>query len=207
MMNNLISIITVAFNRPEFIEWQYKLLKKYLKGKFIYSVYNNSPNAQIGNEIHQSCKQLQLDCFNVPQNLCPTDGASLRAGTSLDYAIKHNVEHYNNRYMLILDSDLFLVNHLNPLDRLKGNHLLGMTQQKQTLFYYSNQLILADILNLPNFINEKKFPPGTINDEACDCGAFLFNYIKKNKIKHVGLNKKGSGSIKEKDLAKIAPPL
>ena len=49
-----INVITVCYNEPIFIEYQYKLLKKYLQNNFSFYVYDNSPNEfKISNDVNE----------------------------------------------------------------------------------------------------------------------------------------------------------
>ena len=57
------SVITVAFNQPEFIEYQYNLLKKFFKNDFEFFVYNNSIDEKISNDIKNKCDKNKIKYF------------------------------------------------------------------------------------------------------------------------------------------------
>ena len=68
-------IITCVVNNPIFIEIQYKLLKKYIKGgdfEFIvfndakgFPDYTNSGDATIKRQIQEMCNNLGVKCINI----------------------------------------------------------------------------------------------------------------------------------------------
>jgi len=178
--DNEISIITVIYNQSDFIKYQYLLLKKFMKNKFRYYCYNNADNDIVRENINRICIELGITSINIPQNIFDNNNnPSYRAGLSLDHAIKHNVDEYGSKYMIILDSDMFLIDYLD-LNEIQGD-FVGIKQYREGIEYYNNQLSYLNLTNLPNFENEVKFLPGIINGINTDCGGYLYNYFMNNK--------------------------
>lgn len=200
-----LSVVVVAFNMPEFIEIQYLLLKKYLLNDFDLFIYNNSDQNDISNNIQNECARINLQCINVPQNIFTGSDASHRAGKSLDYAINHNMVNYPGyTHMMILDSDMFLAGDFDIIESLGDSDIMGIYQQREHVFYYTNQLIFANLQNLPNFEVENKFLPGIIDGQGTDCGGYLYEYINKYNIKHSAVvNNIHSGKINSSNISEI----
>jgi hypothetical protein len=199
-----VSVITVTYNKPEFIKPQRDLLVKFLKNEFDYFVYNNSDS-------HVDEKKIEGECFNnnikyhrIPQNIFSGGGPSYRAGLSLDYAIKHNIENFSPDYMLILDSDMFLYEYLEISSYMEGLDFIGIYQTRGEVFYYTNQLCMVNVKKCPSFKDEIKFLPGEIRGNMTDCGGFLFEYINKYDIKHKDFNNKiHSGMINSENIGSL----
>lgn len=200
----MISVITVSYNKPEFIKFQYFLLKNHLVDEFFYTVYNNSPDPVISEKILIECKNIGVECINIPQEIHKNNDPSSRAGESLDYSIGHNIKNYSPKKMIILDSDMFLFSKFKFDEEIRDNDLVGIYQERDHVFYYTNQLLFLNIEKLPNFDTEIKFLPGLIEGKNTDCGGFLYNYIKKYRIKHDAIKEKNhSGEINSQNIFSI----
>ena len=61
----MVTIITYAHKRPDFIYLQYESIKKHLKSEYEYIVFNNSIDSVDNyNEIHNICKELNIKCID-----------------------------------------------------------------------------------------------------------------------------------------------
>ena len=105
----MISVICTTFNQPDFLEYQYKLSKKFIEDEFEFFVYDNSTNSNLENQFKNICQGNNIRYFKVPSN---GGNPSQRAGFSLNYALDHNYDHYGNN-IAVLDSDLF------PISKIK----------------------------------------------------------------------------------------
>lgn len=120
----MISVICTTFNQPDFLEYQYKLSKKFIEDKFEFFVYDNSTNSNLENQFKNICQYNNIRYFKVPSN---GGGPSQRAGFSLNYALDHNYDHYGNN-IVVLDSDLFPISKINFSKRLKNVGIYGRGQ-------------------------------------------------------------------------------
>ena len=183
-----LSVITVAYNQPEFILYQYKLLKKFLQNNFTFYIYDNSNTIDINNEITNICSKNNIIQITIPRNRNGIEeDASIGAGQSLDFSIKHNIENYNPDFGLILDSDMFLIKKYNFVENLISDYV-GLPQAIDHIRYYNNQLAMLNFKKLKDFEKYPKYLPGIIEGVRCDCGCYLYEYFNKNKnITHNGL--------------------
>ena len=198
-----IKIIVINYNTPEFIEYQYSLLKKFLNNDFEYVVYDTSPTHKDTEKysilVRQICKDLNITLniipnyiYGVPQieNLAPNDkdqiltypdwDVSTRAGKGITYAIQDCINKGDTKILLI-DADMFLISPLD-LSKYYDKDMVGipstrLDQYGEYLNYFTNQLF---------FINTEKiedkrmidFSPCTINDRNLDCGGKLYYILK-----------------------------
>ena len=99
-------IVTLAFNRPDFIELQLNSIKKFYSN-FTYTVFDNCPDDSIKNE----CERLGVKC--VPIKILGND-PSIVCGLSLN-KMWETLQH-NEGELLYIDSDMFLINELPKFD-------------------------------------------------------------------------------------------
>lgn len=95
-------IVTLAFNRPDFIELQLNSLKKYVKD-FTYTVFDNCPNDDVKNE----CERLGIKC--IPIKLFSAD-PSWVCGISLNKMWE--TLQYEFGILVYIDPDMFLIGEL-----------------------------------------------------------------------------------------------
>src|SRR5579883_2921480 len=92
----IIRVITVVFNRPEFIVYQYYSLSKYLRNKWKLIVISD---AEVGTnlldlKIKHTCDELQIKHVRIPPYIHNISGPSPRASNALDWALKNYVYNY-----------------------------------------------------------------------------------------------------------------
>jgi hypothetical protein len=200
-----VSVIVVAFNKPEFIKLQYDLLSKYMSDVFEFYVYNNSNNPITSKNIEEECNRYGIEYISVPQSIFNSSDVSYRAGKSLDYAIHHNMNTYtDSTHLMILDSDMFLIKPFSMVEYMGHFDLMGIYQQRGHVFYYTNQLMFVDNCKVKNFDTETKFLPGIIDGQATDCGGYLYTYINRYGILHGNVRDNvHSGTLKSEDIPNI----
>lgn len=99
-------IITLSFNRPDFIELQLNSIKKFHKD-FKYTVYDNCPDDSVKNE----CERLGVEC--IPIKIFSSD-PSVCVGLSLDKMWE--TLQYNKGKLWYIDSDMFLIAPLPDIE-------------------------------------------------------------------------------------------
>lgn len=168
-------IITVYFNQENFLNYQFKCINKYLKEDFHFCFFDNSPSGM--NEAkHKNWKNFEY--FRVPQDIFTGGGASIRAGQSLDYAIKQILGKYpESENVIILDSDMFPVKNFTFNELIDESDFSGLIQQKGHVFYYSNQLVLLKRKKVKKWDNFS-FDTSVVEGQSTDCGGNLFFFFR-----------------------------
>jgi hypothetical protein len=100
-------IVTLAFNRPDFIELQYNSLKKWVKEPFNFIVFDNCPDDAVKNE----CERLDIHC--IPIKIFSED-TSWAVGLSLNKMWE--ILKWKQGEFWYIDSDMFLMNELPKMD-------------------------------------------------------------------------------------------
>jgi len=130
-------IVTLAFNRPDFIELQLNSLKKWVKD-FEFTVFDNCPDDSIKNE----CERLGIKC--VPIKVFSAD-PSWAVGVSLDKMWA--TLQFETGILVYLDSDMFLI---NPLPEIDDYYIAYVPQVKKHFTYPWTGLMMFNMDTLPN---------------------------------------------------------
>ena len=58
-------IMTLSYNKPEFIRWQHATFKKFLKDDYEFVVFNDAPNKKLSKKIEAACRKLKIECISA----------------------------------------------------------------------------------------------------------------------------------------------
>lgn len=160
-------VITCVVNNPIFIEIQYKLLKKYLRGgdfEFIvfndakeFPDYTNDGDTTIRKKIEQTCKNLGITCINLENNYQQQHSknsniASTRTGIGMNIMLNYQKE--NPDKYLILDSDMFLIDYMD-VNKYDGYKCAFVLQTREYNYRYMwNGLVYMDMNLIKDDIND-----------------------------------------------------
>jgi hypothetical protein len=100
-----IDIATVAFNTPYVIEEQIRLLRKYLRDPFDYTVIDNSTDRGARAKIREICRRERVGYVPLPEN--PYLATSAHHGLALTWAYRHLLSGRGAWYFGTLDHDIF----------------------------------------------------------------------------------------------------
>ncbi len=160
-------VITCVVNNPNFIEIQYKLLKKYLRGgdfEFIvfndakeFPDYTNDGDVTIRKQIQETCKNLGIKCINLENNYQQEHSknsniASTRTGIGMNVILNYQKE--NPDKYLILDSDMFLIDYMD-INKYDGYKCAFVLQSRENNYRYMwNGLVYMDMNLIKDDIND-----------------------------------------------------
>ncbi len=160
-------VITCVVNNPNFIEIQYKLLKKYLRGgdfEFIvfndakeFPDYTNDGDVTIRKQIQETCKNLGIKCINLENNYQQEHSknsniASTRTGIGMNIMLNYQKE--NPDKYLILDSDMFLIDYMD-VNKYDGYKCAFVLQSRENNYRYMwNGLVYMDMNLIKDDIND-----------------------------------------------------
>ena len=191
--NSEILIMVPVFNRPDFIEIQYKTFKKFLKDKdYKIIMFNDANNDSMEQKIKEVCATYGITCIRVPQtvhdvkhHLRKDSEASFRHGEVMQFAFE-NYGFKHNDVVMLIDSDVFLIHEFSIREYLGDNDMFGIFQ---------NCLVpQLCFLNMPKLDNPQSlnFRAGHApwnENNLHDAGCFTDKYIVSHpKLKLKKLN-------------------
>lgn len=197
----MLYIYTVCYNTPQYIEWQFKLLQKFIKNDFEYLIFNNTMTNSI-------IKQSNIDNNNILKNVCHKYNikvidikkdlfneisdydASKRAGTAINTAHNYLFANYPlDSTFFLIDSDAFLLNEFDVDKFMENKKLSGRIQYRKGISknvkYITNHIVIfkPNLFELNNFKKHFSFLPYVIDNVMCDCGGninFIFDKMSKD---------------------------
>lgn len=177
----MIQIFTSVVNRPDFVELQYKLFKKFLKNEYQFHVVDDSIIESIESEFQSICFENGLKYYKKPPRASAMNPAQACADTvqwTYDNIICKN---YSEDIVFFLDSDMFLIDEFDITEYMEDAIIAGLPQVRGHVTYMWNGIMF---FNMP-MIEDKNidFSDGVVDGHMTDVGGMTYWYFKKTGIK------------------------
>lgn len=188
-----VQIFTSVVNRPDFVEIQNKLFKKFLKDNHQFHVVDDSIDETISQEFKDVCKKYSIHYYRKPQTEdkkfdSPIAGARHAAETiqwTYDNLIKKN---HSEDLILFCDSDMFLLDDFCLEDYMQGEIIAGHLQIRGHIKYIWNGLMFFDMKKIFEIDPNLNFSDGIVEGHRTDIGGYLYPYFKKYNIQFKRIN-------------------
>lgn len=184
LASDKVLIMTYVHSRPDFIELHEKTFKAFLQNDYEYIVFNDAPSDSMRKQIEQTCNNLGIQHFRVPQHL-HIHGRTSPGHRHMD-AIKYSLEvagYKHDGIVVMIDADMFLVKPLDIIEYMQEYNFIGGYQDRIKgdirIIYTSPCLTFMNMRTLPNK-DTISFEGGYIHGLACDVGAHTYYYFKNN---------------------------
>lgn len=118
-LNAEIKIITVVFNRPEFISLQKRCFDTFLQDEYELIVYNNAADPAIADQIAHTCKEWQVSHHRIPDHARRNTDPCTSHATALNYAFSHFTHNFTGK-VLLFENDDFLIQPHSFEKQMKG---------------------------------------------------------------------------------------
>lgn len=181
---------------------QHALFKKFLKEEFRFVVFNDANIPENEKKINDMCVALGVECIRIPQKIHTLPYMQRINGENWNHpsvrnsnVVQYSMDNYGFNHddiLVLLDSDLFLVNEFSIRDYLRDYDMAGClhSRGKGSSFvdYLWIGLIFIDMKKVRN-IRTICFNTGRINDIPVDAGGYTHYFLKnnpENKIRHFG---------------------
>ncbi|MGE0009502.1 MAG: hypothetical protein AB7F19_03090 [Candidatus Babeliales bacterium] len=189
-------IFTFVYNRPDFIELQQKLFKKFLKDDYEFVIFDDSKTTEITKKIKLVCQTYNITHIKIPQKLhdrpylnryrtpkwfAQYNNASSRNCNVVQYALDTlGFEH--DDLVILLESDVFLIKEFSFYDYMQGYDLAGYDRSPE---YSDNRQSLEFLwigliyLNMATLTNKYSFNIncGQIHGVNIDSGGYSHFYL------------------------------
>jgi len=182
-----VQIFTSVVNRPEFVEIQYKLFKKFLKEDHQFNVVDDSLEENISSEFKSVCEKYNIVYYRKDQGSRSKDesrwaGAKHATETiqwSFDEIIKKK---HSDELVLFLDSDMFLLDDFSIEEYMKDTVISGLPQIRGHVKYMWNGIMFFDMKKVFEIDSNLDFSDGMVDGEMTDIGGHFYYYFKKNNV-------------------------
>ena len=183
-------IFTYSYNRPDFIEIQYKTFKKFLKDDYEFIVFNDARESTMEERINAMCRKYGIHCIRIPQSIHNKPYLQRWPGESFNAPAVRNsnvvmysldqVGFVHKGIVALLDSDMFLIKDFSIKEEyMKNYNLAGLEQQRGTISYLWIGLAFLDMNTMPNH-RSINFNCGRVGNTPVDAGGQTYNYLHDN---------------------------
>lgn len=175
-------IITSVVNNTDFIEIQHRTLQKYFKGSYEFIVFNdakefndvtNGGDLTIKQKIRETCEKLNIACIDVVNDHHLHMNMSDRhAETFNHYVLPYQIK--NPDKYLLLDSDMFLIDHFDPAQYGKYECAIVLQSRNVSTYYFWPGLCYIDFTKIKNqeLLNWRC-------GHECDSGGMMKEWLDK----------------------------
>lgn len=171
-------VVTHSYNRPDFIELQYKTFKKFLKDDYEFVVFNDAKDSKLENEIRAMCASLGIRCIRVPQSIHTSSHPSRRHIDCIHYAFNEiGIKH--DGIFAQVDSDIFLIEETSLRELSKDFEIVANLQKSGKIFWINPVVALFDMSTLPN-METMRWNCDPINGISTDTGGYTYYYLIQN---------------------------
>lgn len=115
-------VASVAFNRPDVIEWQIHLVRRYLAEHESYIVFDNSKKEEAREAIRDLCRRQHVPYVALPRNRLVV---SRSHGQALNWIVRNFVTGFGPKLFGFIDHDIFPTEPFSIRERLKGRLAYG----------------------------------------------------------------------------------
>jgi glycosyltransferase involved in cell wall biosynthesis len=185
-------IITHSYNRPDFIAYQYKTFKKFLKDDYDFVVFNDAPTRKLCHEIQNACKECGIRCIRVPPEIHQQpylkrnswedwNSPSIRTANAVQYSFDVLGFDFDG-IVAVFDSDMFLIRDFSIERYLEGYDLSAVGQWRGPMgciHYLWNGIMF---FNMNTLLNKRtiNFNCGSVHGNLTDTGGYTYYYLKDN---------------------------
>lgn len=190
-------VMTYHYNRPDFIELQYKTFKKFLQDDYELVVFNDAKDPRLEQEIKQICDKYNILCKRISPEIHNRpylyrgtgegyNDSCVRCANVVQYSLD-TIGFNHDGIVVIFDGDMFLIRPISFEKYIAGYDFGGLLQNRNNgmsnIDYIWNGIVLLNMNNLP----EKRtinFNCGNVNGVGCDVGGYTYYYFKEHpKVK------------------------
>lgn len=187
-------IITHSFNKPHFIEWQYHTFNKFMLDEYEFVVFNDARSSTYRNEVRKICSKYNLQCIEIPQAIHDRpylhrlpgenyNNSCVRCANVVQYSLDQ-IGFDHNGLVMIIDSDMFLINAFSLKAFMQNTDLAGVAQSVPNVHYLWNGLVFFNMNTTPNK-RSMNWNCGKVNGSSVDVGGHMHHYLVDNPQAHI----------------------
>lgn len=177
-----IQIFTSVVNRPDFVEIQDKLFKKFLKNDYQFNIIDDSISSDVADQFKIICEKQNLKYYKKPQNdanMNPAQACAAAVQWTYDNLIKKNCK---NDLVCFFDSDMFLIDDFDVEKYLSDAIISGLPQNRGSVNYMWNGIMFFNMPKIYQIDVDIDFSDGYVEGQLTDVGGHTYYYFKKNDI-------------------------
>lgn len=177
-----VKIFTSVVNRPDFVEIQDKLFKKFLKNDYEFCIIDDSIISDVTEQFKNICEKRNIEYYKKPQNtdnMNPAQACAAAVQWTYDNLIKENCK---NDLVCFFDSDMFLIDDFDIEEYLSDAIISGLPQKRGSVNYMWNGIMFFNMPKIHQINTEIDFSDGYVEGQLTDVGGHTYYYFEKNHV-------------------------
>jgi hypothetical protein len=126
-------VATVAFNRPDMVEWQIHLVRKYLAEHHGYIVFDNSSDSRKRADLRRLCARENVPYVSLPRLVLGRNSFSHAA--AMNWIAKHFVASHQPAVFGFIDHDIFPMATFSVREKIAGKRVYGLRYSHGNAWY------------------------------------------------------------------------
>jgi len=182
-----VQIFTSVVNRPDFVEIQDKLFRKYMKEDYVFNVVDDSPTEDLAQQFKTICEKNNIVYYRKDQDPNKQNESVYKSNIHASITYKWTFDNillkkHSDSMILFLDSDMFLVDDFNITDHIGDSIMSGLPQTRGNVRYMWNGLMFFNMPKIIEIDTDLDFSDGVVEGELTDTNGHLYYYFKRNNI-------------------------
>jgi hypothetical protein len=133
--DEVLDLVTVAFNNPQLLAEQHRLLEKNVLDPFVWTIADNSSDDHARAEIRLYCLEHHLPLIDLPRSPYTGRNPSRSHGESLNYVYRRYLQPRKAKYIGLLDHDVFPVAPTRIIPELVQSQVFGRVVHQNGAWY------------------------------------------------------------------------
>jgi len=175
-----VDIVTVSFNNEQVITEQIRLLAKYLKDPYYYTVADNSSDQAKQEAIMRLCSKSGAGYIRLPKNPYSKKAPSSSHGFALNWAYRNYIKSRRAAFFGFIDHDIYPIQPTSVVESLERTPAFGLVQERKDAWYLWPGLCFF----ARDYVKDKKidFMPGKYGDTGSENWESLYTGLDKTKV-------------------------
>jgi hypothetical protein len=178
-----VQIFTTVVNRPQFVDFQARLFRKYFRNEYQFHVVDDSVEPHITRRFEEVCRATGATYHRKPARFTRNNAAAACAAAlqwTFDEIIK---KRYSDQIVMLLDSDMFLIENFDAVEYIRGYTIAGLWQKRNHITYIHNVLLIFNMPEIMRFGGDLDFSSGMLEGCEVDVGGYLYYFLHRDGVK------------------------
>ena len=194
MQSPQVTFVTLANNRADFLSLQLKSFNKFSHTPFNFLVLDNAKEEVQSMQIKEECNKLKLERIKITKKFRLSilhfeyafkkknyKNPNIACSYGMNWFWKYRLSHVNTRYLVFIDSDMFLIGKFNVEDILENHDIAYIPQYRGPnleVTYPWNGIVIIDLESTIPYA-KLDWHPGKAKGFRLDVGGQSYRWLER----------------------------
>ena len=194
MQSPQVTFVTLANNRADFLSLQLKSFNKFSHTPFNFLVLDNAIEEVQSMQIKEECNKLKLERIKITKKFRLSilhfeyafkkknyKNPNIACSYGMNWFWKYRLSHVNTRYLVFIDSDMFLIGKFNVEDILENHDIAYIPQYRGPnleVTYPWNGIVIIDLESTIPYA-KLDWHPGKAKGFRLDVGGQSYRWLER----------------------------